>query len=241
MFRTYALSSSETPSKYFWPGPDPAKCKISEACAATGAAQGLLKPYKIGKTSFFDTNFPHPHKISSLALDEAYCIYGEKAALSLMLNIGPSIPSPDDVSQLQECSTTRLSRLARKFSWPKKGARVSERTALTSENLKAVEGPTKPPTRSDTSLSSAASDTEKRLQQGIRKRLIDDYPSHGDSLYHHIGPVEQEFAQNTLSLNDVSAIDLSNAEVKTFRENEGARKLIEKAAKQYVWIAASAA
>jgi hypothetical protein len=237
VFRTYGSKpQTSNAGKEYRTGPDPATCRISEACAATGAAQYFLKPCKIAGTSYFDANFPHPHKVSSLALDEAYSIFGQGAALSLILNVGPSIASDSDVRQLKESSSSRIMRIARKFSWPKI---TSTSPALTKENLATTQSSPSTQARTDTSLSLAASDTEKKLQLGIKERLMKDY-AHGDRLYHHVGPVER-FAQNSLCLNDVSAMDLSNEEVDKFRADEVAKVLIEEAARQYIWEAASAA
>ena len=233
IFRTYSSDPPSTNSrKDYRNGPDPATCKISEACAATGAAQYFLKPCKIGNMSYFDADFPHPHKISSLALDEAYSIFGEKSALSLILNVGPSLASDSDVKQLKasSSSSSRIMRLARKFSWPKVTAQTNTTAALTSENLNTINSISSQG-RTDTS-SSLASDTETRLQKGIRERLKGLY-SNGDRLYHHIGPVER-FAKDSLCLNDVSAMNLSNEEVDKFRADPQAKDLIQKAALQYI-------
>jgi hypothetical protein len=238
VFRTYK-SKPASSQKDYRTGPDPASCKISEACAATGAAQYFLKPYKVAGTSYFDANFPHPHKVSSLALDEAYSIFGKGVPLSLILNVGPSIASDSDVKQLRESSSSRITRIARKFSWPKITSSLSTGAALTKENLATTQSSPSSQERRETSSSLAASDTEKKLQLGIKERLMKDY-EHGDRFYHHVGPVER-FAQNSLCLNDVSAMDLSNEEVDKFRADEGAKLLIDEAARQYIWEAAPAA
>lgn len=190
-------------------------------------------------TSYFDANFPHPHKVSSLALDEAYSLFGRGVPLSLILNVGPSIASDSDVKQLKESSSSRIMRIARKFSWPKITGSMGTDGSLTKENLATAESRPSSQERTETSSSLAASDTEKKLQLGIKERLM-KYYRQGDRFYHHVGPVER-FAQNSLCLNDVSAMDLSNEEVDKFRADEGAKTLIEEAARQYVWEAAPAA
>lgn len=240
IFRTYSSKPPSTVAKkYYRTGPDPATCKVAEACAATGAAQYFLKPCKIAGSSYFDADFPHPHKVSSLALDEAYSIFGQKAALSLILNVGPSIASASDVKDLKASSSSRIMRIARKFSWPKITIQANTVAALTNESVATTQSVTSNQARTDTSSSIAASDTEKELQVGIKERLMRDY-AYGDRLYHRIGPVER-FAQNSLCLNDVSAIDLSNEEVDKFRADPKAKDLIEEAARQYIWEAVSAA
>jgi hypothetical protein len=238
LFRTYvSKSKSREVGGYRRDGPAPATCTIAEACAATGAAQYFLKPFKIRGTSYFDADFPHPHKISSLALDEAYSLFGENAALSLMLNVGPSIASDTDIGHLRESTTGRVSRLTRMFSWPKSGNRSQSNAGLTKDNVRIVGESRAPPSRSDTSSSLAASDTEKALQMNIRDRLEKDYRQNGKSVYYHIGPVES-VAKDSLSLNDVAAMDLSNEEVDQFRSSHASRELIEQAARQYVSLAA---
>lgn len=242
MFRTYVTSPKTKDVKnYCHAGPDPANCKISLACAATGAAQYFLKPCKIGGTSYFDADFPHPHRISSLALDEAYSIFGSEVPLSLILNVGPSIANESDLQQLKASSSTRVIRIARKFSWPKIAGRPITNNPLTRENLSAVGSNLTFQERANTSSSLAASDTEKRLRTGIKERLMREYKDQqGDRLYHRLGPVGS-FAPERLSLNDVSEINLSHAEVETFRKSDEAGRLIKEAAQQYTWVAAPAA
>ena len=232
IFRTYPSNPPSTNSgKDYLDGPNPKTCKISEACAATGAAQYFLKPYKIGNTSYFDADFPHPHKISSLALDEANSIFGEEAALSLILNVGPSLASDSDMKELKASSSSRIMRLARKFSWPKITTQTNTTAALTRENLATTISSISSQGRTATS-SSLASATETRLREGIKERLKKRY-LHGDRLYHHIGPVER-FAKDSLCLNDVSAMNLSNEEVDKFRADPQAKSLIQEAALQYI-------
>lgn len=108
IFRAY--ETRKTSGKYYHSGPNPRDLKVSAVCAATGATRYLLEPYSINNTTYSDDGFPNPHNITDLAMDEAYHIYGERPALSVIVNIGPGIPSDHDIEKLQF--------LSRQFSWP---------------------------------------------------------------------------------------------------------------------------
>ena len=76
--------------------------KLANAFAATGAMKAFTGPWEErldGKTKlkFFDDQFPHPHNISELAVDEVYALYGKKTPISVVVNIGPGMPRPADV------------------------------------------------------------------------------------------------------------------------------------------------
>ena len=225
-------------------GPDPAQCKVSAACAATGAAKYLLAPYKIGSTTFSDKNFPNPHNISSLALDEAYQICGGKPRISIMVNIGPGIPSPNDVKELEQMSIKAVSR---KFSWPRmRSFRIRGKNPagsnLSVANVASLPGTEEQPKRSDTASSSAssssrASEAERKLEAGIRERLDQMYGPGGRAKYHRIGPTH--FAGDSVALNDVSAVDVSDAEMDKFLDMAETKDLVRNAARQY-WTEASA-
>src|SRR5271156_2884067 len=103
IFRTYE-PKSVIAAKPRHAGPAPTNCRMSWACAATGAAKSLLQPYQIGAATFFDSRFPKPHNITDLAIDEAYDLYGDKYPISMILNVGPGIPSAHDVLMLSKAS-----------------------------------------------------------------------------------------------------------------------------------------
>ena len=89
---------------------NPSEFKISHAFAATGATKYFTPPWlekmEHGETRFSDKNFPNPHNITDLALDEMRGIYGEMVPISAIVNIGPGLPSDTDVKQI-----------AKRFSW----------------------------------------------------------------------------------------------------------------------------
>ena len=49
---------------------------------------------------FRDTEFPKPHNITELALDEMWAIYSTDVQFSVVVNIGPGLPNDDDVKQM---------------------------------------------------------------------------------------------------------------------------------------------
>lgn len=97
-FRTYdcpeGLNILDGPS-------DPRKYKISHAFAVTGAAKYFTPPWKEtsakkGKSKFLDIQFPSPHNITELALNEMWGLYGQDVEISVIVNIGPGIPNGSD-------------------------------------------------------------------------------------------------------------------------------------------------
>lgn len=225
LFRTY-MPRDKT-SEFYCAGPDPATCRISAACAATGAAKGVLQPYQFGAT-FFDSRFPDPHPLSRLALNETFHMFGGKPSLSVILSIGPGIPTDNDLNEYK--------KLSRKFSWP-------ARSSLQSFRRKpGVETPTAQPhkqhpeqgarrtmTVDSWSSTSSSSDEEKRLQQTIRDTLVNEY---GDAnIYCRLGPLR---SCDKLSLNDVTAVNLSNEEIKLYLDMENTKKSIGEAASRYL-------
>ena len=64
-----------------------------------------------GKVRFRDTEFPKPHNITELALDEMWAIYGTDMQLSVVVNIGPGLPNDDDVKQMAKRFLWRLIQL----------------------------------------------------------------------------------------------------------------------------------
>lgn len=102
------------------PPADPRKFKISSAFGVTGAAKHFTPPWKEpsvakkGKLKFLDIQFPSPHNITELALDEMWGLYGNDVEISVVVNIGPGITSASDYRNI-----------ARRFSWGKKPAQTS--------------------------------------------------------------------------------------------------------------------
>ena len=112
LFRSYEIPESAKLPKKLLEGPEnPSSFKIASAFGVTGAARYFTNPWKenmasSGKMKFSDTKFPKPHNITELALDEMWGIYGTDVPLSVVVNIGPGLPSHADVK-----------RIARRFSW----------------------------------------------------------------------------------------------------------------------------
>jgi len=109
LFRSYECPKSD---RKLLEGPEnPANYKISRAFAVTGAARYFSPPWKEHmangvKARFSDTNFPKPHNITELALDEMWGIYGTDVPLSVIVNIGPGRTDDSDYKQI-----------AKRFSW----------------------------------------------------------------------------------------------------------------------------
>ena len=116
LFRTYDCPEG---SKVLDGPSDPRKYKISHAFGVTGAAKYFTPPWKEtsaknGKSKFLDIQFPSPHNITELALDEMWGIYGTDVEISVVVNIGPGIPNASDCRNI-----------ARRFSWGSKAVTTS--------------------------------------------------------------------------------------------------------------------
>ncbi|KAJ9613415.1 hypothetical protein H2200_003357 [Cladophialophora chaetospira] len=208
LFRTYKPEKGRSGRT----GPDPKSCKVWDAISATGAAKHFLKPYRFGRTTYFDENVPTPHPISRLALEEAQHLFGDKVPISIILNIGPGIPGDQDVQQLEQSAEGRITKLVRTFSWPNK------------KSLKQL-------LRRDTQVSSkSASDLEQGLEARIRTKLQEVYGPDGAERYYHLGP---DFAASQLSLNDVSAIERTSESTREVLASSKGK--IQDAARQY-WV-----
>lgn len=131
LFRTYDCPQDV---KVLSGPPDPRKYKISHAFGVTGAAKYFTPPWKETsakkvKSKFQDIQFPSPHNITELALDEMWGLYGTDVEISVVVNIGPGIPNASDCKQI-----------ARRFSWDRKVATTSH--ALPKERSSDVGGVT---------------------------------------------------------------------------------------------------
>lgn len=231
IFRSYRTARTSGP--FYHSGPDPGSCKVSSACAATGATKFLLQPYTIGSTTYSDNGFPNPHNITELAIDEAYHLYGEKPPLSVIVNIGPGVPSDNDVEKLEN--------LSRKFSWPNWLSSSKPRSSLhsnTSTNTSPVSSTstnsdpklTGPPYRSDTSSSSSfeAEQVERRIEESIKDRLKRDY--HKGKMFIRLAPPP---ARDDLALNDVHVISASSEAVDNFLQHDRTKDRLREAARRY--------
>jgi len=112
LFRTYGLPEKPAHSSGLLEGPeDPSKFKISSAFGVTGSTKYFSPPWEermshSGQKRFSDNKFPNPHNITELALDEMWAIYGHEVDISVVVNIGPGLPSKHDVQ-----------KIAKRFSW----------------------------------------------------------------------------------------------------------------------------
>ncbi|KAL6252478.1 hypothetical protein RBB50_000197 [Rhinocladiella similis] len=226
LFRSYQLPAN---TKGILPGPQPDKCRISQAFAATGAAKFFLKPYKVAHTSFFDETFPQSHPVTAIALDEVFGLYGPDAEISVLLNIGPGIPSEEDCRELDQMSTGPVERLTRKFSWPKRmqnSLSEQEREDVTREDLEES-------TSSLSSSSERALRLDRQTRLDVKARLKELYGDAGPEKYHHLGP---DYSLEKASLNDVRAIRLFRTQSS---ESQASSEEIEGTVKQF-WVNARA-
>jgi len=147
LFRSYPIPAK--PKEKLREGPrNPEKFKISDAFGVTGAAKFFSPPWKENMASgakmrFSDTKFPKPHNITELALDEMWGLYGKDVALSVIVNIGPGLPTKLDIKQI-----------ARRFSWGLKSSRRSSASTMTEGDPVPKRSPLEPvheniPTRTE--------------------------------------------------------------------------------------------
>ena len=124
LFRTYKCPAGAK----VLPGPeDPGHYKISHAFGVTGAARYFTPPWKEtsakkGKLKFLDIQFPTPHNITELALNEMWGLYGTDVEVSVIVNIGPGIPNAADCKSI-----------ARRFSWTAKDTTAKQVTRLSNQ------------------------------------------------------------------------------------------------------------
>lgn len=179
LFRTYHPSSEAEHQ-----GPDPARCNVSLACAATAAAKDFLSEYRLGidGVTYWDDSFPRTHNVSNLALDEADSIFGKASDLDFILNISPGVVSPADVDKLKRTASMHSSKAPTRRKWsPKRFFSFSKVTddpqlQMWTEADPRTNGRRKYPERSDTSSSTSSDASERELghQKAIRERLRHD-------------------------------------------------------------------
>lgn len=204
---------------------------MPQVFAAIGAAKFFLRPYQLGDTVFFDETFPQSHPITSMALDEAFCLYGREVEISVLLNVGPGIPSEKDCEELDMMSISTMARLTRKFSWGKR-RQLSFKQKQMSEEDDQID--LFQPFSKLTSPSETALRMECRRRHDIRARLKELYGDPGPDKYHHLGP---DYSVEKASLNDVHAIRLPAARSNEFRPESIVQ--LEGAVSQY-WVNATA-
>ena len=106
LFRSYEIpKSARLPAKLLEGPQDPSSFEISRAFGATFAAKHFTVPWEeqmasSGKLRLNDTQFPKPHNITQLALEEMWGIYGTDVPLSVVVNIGPGLPHDSDIKPI---------------------------------------------------------------------------------------------------------------------------------------------
>lgn len=172
-----------------------------------------------------------------MALDEAFGIYGSDVPISVLLNIGPGIPSERDRQELEEMSVSPMTRLARKFSWPPKGRHLSmigKFLGNTPEDQDTRSSPSdEQSTHSGSSMMGLKLEGQRR--DDIKKRLQKLYGESGAEKYHHLGP---DYSVDKSSLNDVQAMCNGQPRSNEFRLAMQAEA--ESVVKQH-WVGAAAA
>jgi len=221
LFRTYPTGERTT-----YAGPDPTKCRVSQACAATAAAKDFSKEYNIGSTTYWDDTFPHTHNVSALALDEAAALFdtngGAKTAPAFILSISPGIPTDDEIGCLQKCarknaSVTHRAKTAAMFHLRRVNSDriMVNRGDAEPQDQKSQSCPTLPGhefnvKRTDTNSSISSLKTERKHQKAIRTRLEHDF---GDRQLYHRLELEQDDSIMKPYLNDITepekAMDLT--------------------------------
>jgi hypothetical protein len=224
IFRTYRTEQDAEAR----PGPDPAKCTIAEAFASTSAAKYIFDSFSVSNVKFSDNGFPDPHNITDLAIDEAQSICGKDWPMSVVVNIGPGVPTRGDVR--------KLGGLAKVFSFgtPDSGrgkplfetmahrrteqpeSNEDSRALQTGVNLDtlssaATTGKRHTKSRNSTKQISQALMRELEIESAIKARLAKEYSPATDPvgnerfLYFRLGPSE---APKTTAVNDVFAADI---------------------------------
>ena len=221
IFRTYRTEQDAEAR----PGPDPAKCTIAEAFASTSAAKYIFDSFSVSNVKFSDNGFPDPHNITDLAIDEAQSICGRDWPMSVVVNIGPGIPTRGDVRKLGGLAkvfsfgTPDSSRgkplfetMAHCRTESNEGSRALQ-TRINLNTLSSADTPGKPHTKSGncTRPMSQALRRELEIESAIKARLAKEYSPATDLvgnerfLYFRLGPSE---APKTTAVNDVFAADI---------------------------------
>ena len=173
LFRTYEVPKDLQPNVL--PGPSkPCEFEISSAFGVTGAAKYFAPPWKEqmdnGKRRRFrDTKFPKPHKITELALNEMWGLYGDNVPISIVVNIGPGLPGSSDIKTI-----------AKKFSWgltpsPKRAQGISSENSLSARKFSAKSSSIL------ADIESSLQKHEKDIEAEIKTKLGERYP--GQELY----------------------------------------------------------
>jgi len=206
LFRTYSLPAPQVFGSVAAPSSISKDSRTSAACAATAAAKHILKPYRHGKRTYFDTIFPMPHDISTLAIVEASHLCAGRD-ISFMANIGPGIPTQADLDVLEE-SEKILSdgKFKGKLAAAIQSAIPWRLTRSYATPDSALNTAREPRNRATQVSSQRAAEEARRLAAATEERLKLNLRS-GDEptqVFHILKP---EFAPQYTSLNDINYID----------------------------------
>lgn len=244
LFRTY-----ETHSRPTLPGPKASACKVTEAFSATVASKYWFAPKRIGEHQFFDANFPQPHNISSLAIDEALDVFGVNSPIEVVINVGPGTPGPREIEELKRRTSfpskedpipqrtlRKIKEIVQKLPWARKvGMRSKSRDpegmrsprTETPNDFTLSRSQSGLTTSSSESDSSRASQCESELEKQNKQRLEKLYPGSGGQRYFHLGTAAARGGYT----NDVAEIKLAREETKKIIEQN--RDLFQQAAAQF--------
>jgi hypothetical protein len=165
LFRTYQILESAIIPKKLIEGPEnPRTFEISSAFGVTGATKYFSRPWKeqmasSGKTRFLDNNFPKPHNITKLALDEMWGLYGPDVLLSAVVNIGPGLPNSSNVELI-----------ARRLSW---GLKWQPKRTLSFKQSKSPTAEGEPPRKKRSFLKSRVINAQQKKIQFQRRSIRD--------------------------------------------------------------------
>lgn len=264
IFRSYEIPASTKIPEWLHEGAaNPSKFKISGAFGVTGASKYLTPEWKeemklSGDTRFRDTEFPKPHNITELALDEMWAIYGTDVPISVVVNIGPGLPRNIDVSHVAKrfiwgldttADLTAMSIQPSGTSHEKSSKKASssipppdyvnqddntDKLNLTSPTIpdtkkKSSTGRTKTVgSIKDRSLDAKLKQREKEMEQDIKSKLDGFYPS-GSELYYRLAPAYA--AQGTVR-NDSAVSGMAFDATMIFLNDPSIRSSIDEVVKR---------
>ncbi|KAK5084628.1 hypothetical protein LTR05_005706 [Lithohypha guttulata] len=203
-------------------GPDPTKCKVSAACAATTAAKDFCREYALNGTTYWDDSFPNTHNVSGLALDESSTIFGEHVAPQFVLSISPGIPTDKDIDTLRgiahkNASTTfkvrhglmSLPGLRRVYSG---NGTIKSPDHRPASEMRSQSAPTfsrfgVSVKRSNTGSSIESFEQERVHQKTIKHRLTDQFRD--DTIYHRLELLADKSNERPY-LDDIAAPERAN-------------------------------
>ena len=165
VFRSHEIPNTAKSPELLLEGlANPSQFKISSAFRVTGASNYFTPEWEeqvesSGPARFRDADFPMPHNITGLALDGVWAIYGNDVPISVVVSIGPGLPSITDAGEIAKRYWRILDPIA-------------DYTA------KSISGRS-----SDAELKQR----ENEIEQAIKSRLDEFCPS-GSGLYYRLTP-----------------------------------------------------